>query len=522
MTFTLLIRNGQVVDGTGSPWYVADVGIAEGRIVAVGKLPAQAATILDATGKVVCPGFIDVHAHSDLALLSDPDHRPKVNQGITTEILAPDGLGYAPLSPQRLVETVRYLKPINGTVPPGVPPWQTLKEYLAHLDGKVAVNVAYQVPHNVVRLAVMGWEERPAKPDELERMARLAEEIMEQGAVGFATGLSYLPQIHSTLEELVTLSRTVAKYGGVYNTHMRYHMGDRFLDPVRETLEVARQAEIPVHFAHYLISGKSHWGRGHELLALVDAGRTAGLDVTFDSYCYTAGCTAGSYVLPEWANAGGPDSLLARLHDPATAFKIIQEMLEQEEDYYQRMQFSHIGAPGYAAWEGRRLAEVAAELGETPPGLLIRLLKETDLDVTFVFHFGNEADLQHIIRHPAHMGCTDGILVGNVPHPRTYGTYPRYLGRYVRELKILRLEEAIRHFTAFPAQRFGLADRGLLRKGMAADVVVFDPDTVRDLATFENPKQYPEGIEHVIVNGVPVISSGAPTGARPGRVLRRG
>ncbi len=523
MNFDLLIRNGRVIDGMGNPWFAADVGIARGRIAAVGRLASsQAETEIDAQGKIICPGFIDVHNHSDLSLLREPDHTPKVAQGITTEILGSDGIGYAPMSPQHLRETAQLYHAINGGLPDDVEPWQTIPEYLDRFDGKAAVNVAFQVPHNALRLAVTGWENRAATADDLKRMARLAAEAMEQGCVGFATGLSYHPHVFSTLAELVAISKAVAAYGGVYNTHMRYHLGDEFLDPVHETLDVARQADIPVHIAHYLISGVHTWGLSSQRLALVDAARAEGLDVTFDAYCYPAGSTTGMFVLPLWMGADGPDAMLKRVRSPNVMAQILDEIQGRERDFYARMQISHVGLERYTPWEGRRLADVADEVDEAPDALLLRLLDETALDLGFTFHFGNEADVQAVIRHPAQMGSTDAILMGSAPHPRAYGTYPRFLGHYTRELGLFTLEDAVRRFTGFPAQRFGLRDRGVIRAGMAADVVVFDPTTVCDRSTFANPRQFPIGIDHVLVNGVPVIAGGAPTGARPGRALRRG
>ena len=523
MFFDLLIRNGRVVDGLGNPWFRADVGITQGRIAAVGRLASsQAETVIDAQGKVICPGFIDVHNHSDLILLREPDHTPKVAQGITTEILGSDGLGYAPMSPKHLRETTQLYRAINGGLPQDVELWQTIPEYMDRFDRKVAVNVAYQVPHNALRLAVIGWENRAATEDDLRQMARLAAEAMEQGCVGFATGLSYHPHVFSTLEELVAISKAVAAYGGVYNTHMRYHLGDQFLDPVHETLDVARQADIPVHIAHYLISGIHTWGLSSQRLALVDSARAEGLDVTYDAYCYPAGSTTGMFVLPLWMGADGPKAMLKRVRSPNVMAQILDEIEGRERDFYARMQITHIGMEQYRQWEGRRLADVADECGEAPDVLLLRLLDETALDIGFTFHFGNEADVQAVIKHPAHMGSTDAIMMGSSPHPRAYGTYPRYLGHYTRELGLFTLEDAIRRFTGFPAQRFGLHDRGIIRNGMAADIVVFDPATVIDRSTFDDPRQFPVGIEHVLVNGTPVIADSAPTGARPGRALRRG
>lgn len=523
MTFDLIIRNGRVIDGLGNPWFRADVGVSRGRIAAVGRLDASnAETLIDAREKIVCPGFIDVHNHSDLILLREPDHTPKVAQGITTEILGSDGIGYAPMSPTHLRETAQLYRAINGGLPADVELWQTIPEYLDRFDRKAAVNVAYQVPHNALRLAAIGWENRAASEDDLKRMARLAAEAMEQGCVGFATGLSYHPHVFGTLEELVAISRAVAAYGGVYNTHMRYHLGDQFLDPVHETLDVARQADIPAHIAHYLISGKDTWGLSSQRLGLVDAARAEGLDVTFDAYCYPAGSTTGMFVLPLWMGADGPHAMLKRVRSPDVMAQILAEIQGRERDFYARMQITHIGPARYREWEGRRLADVADEVGEAPDALLLRLLDECALDLGFTFHFGNEADVQAIIRHPAHMGSTDAIMMGSSPHPRAYGTYPRFLGRYTRDLGLFTLEDAIRRFTGFPAQRFGLSDRGIIRQGMAADLVVFDPATVSDRSTFEDPRQFPVGIAHVLVNGTPVIAAGAPTGARPGRALRRG
>jgi N-acyl-D-amino-acid deacylase len=516
--FDLLIRGARVVDGTGQTWFRASLGIAGDTVTVLrGETTSvESARVIDARDRVVCPGFIDMHSHSDIKLLTDPRHEAKVRQGVTTEALGMDGLSYAPTSPANLEQLLTYLAAVNGTVPPDVR-WSSVKEFLDLLDGRAACNVAYFVPHAAIRVEAMGWEARFPTKGELARMQELARQGMRDGAFGFSTGLTYPPGAYSDTEELVAVCQAIRDLGGFYVTHARYSLGDRLLDPFREALTIGRRSGVPVHISHYHSPVD---GMGERMVALVDEGRNSGVDVTFDQYPYPAASTILHSLLPYWVHAGGPAALLQRIRDRRVRDEIgdsVNPMWGLTLDHYI---FSHIGSARNKEWEGRSLADLARAQGKRMVDAICDLLIEENLDVAFVARTGNPDNIRTIVRHPAQMVGSDGLLTGNKPNPRSYGTFPYILGRFVRGEKLLRMEEAVRKMTAIPAQRLGLKDRGILRDGMKADVVVFDPDTVEARATFEDPKQYPEGIDYVVVNGKLVIDQGVHTGALPGRALR--
>ena len=516
--FDLLVRGGRVVDGTGQTWFRASLGIA-GDTVAVLRgdtTSVEAARIIDAGDRLVCPGFIDMHSHSDLMLLTDPRHGAKVRQGVTTEALGMDGLSYAPTSPAHLEQLLTYLAAVNGIPPPGVR-WSSVKEFLDLLDGRASCNVVYFVPHAAIRVEVMGWEARLPTQDELARMQELARQGMRDGAFGFSTGLTYPPGAYSDTEELVAVCQSIRDQGGFYVTHARYTLGDRLLDPFREALTIGRRSGVPVHISHYHSPVD---GMGERMVALVDEGRNSGLDVTFDQYPYPAASTILHSLLPYWVHAGGPSALLQRIQDRRVRDELgdsVYPMWGLNLDHYI---FSHIGSARNKEWEGRSLTDLARAQAKGMVDAICDLLIEENLEVAFVARTGNPDNIRTIVRHPAQMVGSDGLLTGNKPNPRSYGTFPYILGQLVREEKLLRLEEAVRKMTAIPAQRLGLKDRGILRDGMKADIVVFDPDTVAARATFDDPKQYPVGVDYVLVNGKLVIDQGVHTGALPGRALR--
>ena len=516
--FNLLIRGGRIIDGTGQTWFRGSVGLTGDTITVLrGDTSAVAAArVIDAGDAVVCPGFIDMHSHSDLILLSEPRHEAKLRQGVTTDALGMDGLSYAPTSPARLEELLTYLAAVNGAPPPEVR-WGSVKEFLDLLDGRVACNVVYFVPHAAIRVEAMGWADRLPNGAELARMQELARQGMRDGAFGFATGLTYPPGAYSDTDELVAVSEAIRDLGGFYMTHARYSLGDRLLDPFREAVNIGQRSGVPVHISHY---HNPVDGMGERMTALVDEGRNAGVDVTYDQYPYAAASTVLHSLLPYWVHAGGPAALLSRIQDR----RIRDEMGDSVEpqwgltlDHYI---FSHVGSEQNKEWEGRSLVDLARHQGKRMVDAICDLLIEENLDVAFVARTGNPDNIRAIARHPAQMVGSDGLLTGSQPNPRTYGTFPYVLGQFVREEGLLRLEEAVRKMTAIPAQRLGLADRGIIRDGMKADLVVFDPARVEAKATFEQPRQYPEGIDYVIVNGQVVIDQGAHTGALPGRALR--
>jgi len=511
--FDLLIRNGRVVDGTGSPWFRADVGVQEEWIAAIGHLAGvEAARVIDAQGRIVCPGFVDPHSHSDLYLLAHPCHEPKIRQGVTTEVLGQDGISYAPVSDKGMAYWREYWRAVDGK-PDLDWDWRSVDEFLARFDRRVSSNVAYLVPHGTVRYEVMGLADRTPTEGELARMRELIAQGMEAGAVGLSTGLTYLPAFYSTTRELIACCQVVAQYGGVYVTHLRDY-GERITEAIQEALIISRETGVPVHISHLN-------GRAEECLPLIDRARAEGLDVTFENYPYLAGCTLLSHFLPGWAQAGGIPDMVARLCDPTVRERIREEMMGTHEGQWQNYLICAVGTEANQRYEGLWLPEAARVAGKDVVDFVCGLIVEEQLAVTVVQRHAHrtEGDLRAMMKHPAHMVCTDAILLGSHPHPRGYGTYPRYLGPYVREEGVLTLEECIRKMTSFPARRFGLWDRGLLRAGCFADLVIFDPDVVQDTATFEDPQRYPLGIDTVVVNGQVVLDGGQLTGALPGRAL---
>ena len=514
----LLIKDGRIVDGTGQTWFQASVGVT-GDTVSVmrGDVSAVAADrVIDAAGSVVCPGFIDMHSHSDLIMLSEPDHEAKVRQGVTTEALGMDGLSYAPASPATQEALFHYLAAVNGAPPDDVR-WGSVKEFLALFDGRVACNVVYFVPHAAIRVEAMGWDDRQPTGAEMRRMQELARQGMRDGAFGFATGLTYPPGAYSDTEELCAVAESIADLGGFYMTHARYTLGDGLLDPFREAITVGRRAGVPVHISHYHSPVD---GMGQRMVALVDEGRNEGIDVTFDQYPYPAASTLLHSLLPYWVHSGGPGALMRRIQDRSVRGEIGDSVTPQWGMTLEHYIFSHIKTEKNKEWEGRSLTDLAHARGGTMVDAICDLLIEEDLEVAFVARTGNPDNIRTILKHPAQMVGSDGLLTGGHPNPRSYGTFPYVLGQLAREEGLLRLEEAVRKMTSIPAQRLGLKDRGILRDGMKADIVVFDPDWVAATATFEEPRQFPVGINYVIVNGQLVIDNGSHTGARSGRALR--
>jgi N-acyl-D-amino-acid deacylase len=530
----LVVRDADVVDGTGADSYRADVVIGGGRIVSIVKEAAaagcqrpRARRELDAEGLVLAPGFIDMHAHSDLALLRDPDHSAKAAQGVTLEVLGQDGLSYAPVDDRTLAEVRRAIAGWNGPGDDVDFDWRTVGEYLDRLDRGIAVNAAYLVPQGTVRALVVGWEDRAATPEELERMRRLVAEGLEQGAVGLSSGLTYTPGMYADAAELTELCRVVARYGGYYCPHHRSY-GAGALEAYGEMLAVAREAGCALHLAHATMNFGVNAGRAPELGALLDAALDAGADVTLDSYPYTAGCTTLAALLPGWAGAGGPQALLARLADPATAARIRHELEVTGSDgchgvpvEWDTVEISGVTDPAFGAYVGRTVAESAALHGEEPWTVAHRLLVGDRLGPTVLQHVGHEENVRAIMRHRAHTGGSDGILQGAKPHPRAYGTFPHYLGRYVRELGVLTLEECVARLTGRPAARLRLPDRGVVREGHRADLVLFDPATVAAGAAYDAPRALPTGIPYVLVDGRFVIEDGRRTDVLAGRAVRR-
>jgi len=513
----LAIRGGRLVDGTGGPWFAGDVGIAGDRIVAVGPVEEPARRTIDADGLVVCPGFIDMHTHSDLQPLAHPRHEMKLHQGVTLDVIGQDGLSLAPARPDTLAELRAMLVGWNGD-PDGIDwSWRSMADYLARFDGTTSVNVVALAGHGTLRLQTVGGDDRPATPNELGEMRRLLREAVEQGAAGLSAGLTYAPGMYGDDDELVDLCGVLRGTGAVYMPHHRNY-GAHALEAYRDSIEIARRAGVPLHLSHCHLGFPHNRGRAPELLAMIDAARADGVEVTLDTYPYLAGSTYLHAFLPGWAMEGGAGQTIARLRDPALREQLRHELEDVGTD-------GHHGVPmdwSLVVTGGRSIADRAAAEGRRPVDVYCELAADGGLALSATHHVGNEENVRAIMQHPCHTGGSDGILVGEVPHPRGWGTFPRYLATYVRELGLLRLEDAVRHFTSLPARILRLPDRGLLRPGMAADVTCFDAAAVRDTATYAAPRSLPDGIPHVVVNGEPVILDGAHTGATPGRGLRSG
>lgn len=529
--FDIVIRNGRIIDGTGSPWYSGDVGIRGGRIAAIGNLAnAASRRVLDARGMVVAPGFIDMLGQSELTILVNPHLPSKIFQGITTELTG-EGGSIAPLS-DAIIKTDRlgyeHLK-IN-------PDWKTFREYFARLEKQgIGINFGSYVGATQVRRMVIGDDNRAPRPAELEQMKTLVREAMKDGALGVSTSLQYAPAPYATTEELIALAAESAKSGGIYATHMRSE-GNAIISALDEAIRIGREAKTPVEIWHLKAAGKSNWGRMPEIVAHIEKARQAGVDISANTYAYPAWFNSFSAFIPPWAHDGGSAKMLERLKDPAMRARIRKEMETPTTEWDNEWQevpgpeavvISVVHNPKLLPLQGKTLAEVAKLRGKDPIETIFDLLIE-DEAYTYVAVFGmSEPDVALALMQPwVSVDCDsqgtapDGPLGKEHPHPRAYGTFPRILRKYVREEKKLRLEEAIRKFTALPAQRMRLTDRGVLKAGMWADVVVFDPETVRDRATFENPNQLSEGMQYVLVNGVPVIDAGRATKALPGKVLR--
>ncbi|MFD5270034.1 amidohydrolase family protein [Streptomyces sp. NPDC058335] len=530
----LVIRDADVVDGTGADSYRADVVVDGGRIVSIVKEAAaagcqrpKAVRELDAEGLVLSPGFIDMHAHSDLALLRDPDHSAKAAQGVTLEVLGQDGLSYAPVDDRTLDGVRRSIAGWNGSGEDIDFDWRSVGEYLDRLDRGIAVNAAYLVPQGTVRALVVGWDDREATPAELDRMRRLVAEGLEQGAVGMSSGLTYTPGMYAKNAELTELCRVVASYGGYYCPHHRSY-GAGALEAYAEMVELSRQAGCPLHLAHATMNFGVNEGRAPDLLALLDDALATGADLTLDTYPYTAGCTTLVALLPSWASEGGPEEILRRLADDGTAERVRHDLEVVGSDGchgvpvdWDTIEISGVGSAGLGEYVGRTVRESAALRGEAPWTTARRLLVEDRLAPAILQHVGHEENVRAIMRHRVHTGGSDGILQGTKPHPRAYGTFPRYLGEYVRELGVLSLEECVARLTGRPAARLRLPDRGLVREGHRADLVLFDPRTVAAGSTYDTPRTPPTGIPYVLVDGRFVIEDGRRTDVLAGRAVRR-
>jgi N-acyl-D-amino-acid deacylase len=529
--FDVLLEGGTLIDGTGAPAQRADVGIAGDRIVALGDLRAQEARdIVSASGLIVAPGFIDLHAHSELTLLADGRGASKVRQGVTTEISGQCGYSAAPLLGLARDEIPVFMNRLGLEAD-----WETMAGFLARLEGQgLALNFGTLVGHGTLRYAVMGGSDQPANPAERQAMARLLAQALEEGGLGLSSGLFYAPGSYADHEEMANLARVAAVWGGLYASHVRNEAGGIFAS-VDEAMAVGRAAGVRVEISHLKLAGRGQWGQAGRLLAHLEAARAEGVDVGWDQYPYPASATSLDAIVPPSFHAGGTEGLLGRLRDPAARAQIVGalasdahegwESVLEGSDWDRILLSSYPPQPELA---GRSVGEIAGEWNQAPAETALNLILESAAQAEMIHFSMDEDDVAAILRHPltavvtdAEALAADGPLAEGMPHPRAYGTYPRVLARYVRQQGLLSWEEAVRRMTGLPAGRLGLQHRGVAREGSFADLVILDPEAVADTATFLAPHSYPDGIRHVLVNGQFVVLDGRLTQARPGRVLRR-
>lgn len=526
--FDLLIRNGTIYDGEGNEPIEGDVGIVGDKISALGPLAsAPARQTLDAGGAVVAPGFIDIHSHADLALLHNPMLPPKVLQGVTTEVVGNCGFSPAPTNPTVGSLLQKYVTPTLGeTTDPW--PWITFGDYESFLEAaKPSLNVAAHVGHGALRILTMGFDCNHASSEQVAVMSHELEWCLEAGAAGFSIGLIYAPGCFANLEEVEALCRVVARFHRIFAVHMRSE-SDNLLDSVRENLGIARRTQVHLHISHLKASGQANWNQLAQTLDLLDQARREGVEVTCDQYPYVAGSTTMTVLLPQWALEGGVDAMVERLGRREMRDRIRKDYERGIPGWdclvrangWENIVVSWAGKDSLKALEGKSLAAVSREMGKDPTETLFELLEELQGNASILVFQQSEENVAAAMRKEYVAVGSDGLHAGVKPHPRLYGTFPRILGRYVRELQVLTLPEAIRKMTSLPADLLGEHLRGRISQGCYADITVFNPLTVADTATFSDPVRFPAGIRHVLVNGVPVVVDGRHTEARPGRVLR--
>ncbi|MDU2063501.1 MAG: D-aminoacylase [Sporomusaceae bacterium] len=538
--FDLKIVNGQLADGTGRPLYKGDIGITGDRITAIGELgSAPSKTTIDAAGKVVSPGFIDMHTHSDLSVLVDPHASSKIHDGVTTEVIGNCGIGVAPVKPGQEKLLVDYLGTrMIGTIPVEIKlHWSSFAEYLDYINAhSPAVNIAPLLAHGPIRIATMGFSPDHPSLEQMEAMKQLIRDGMEAGALGFSTGLIYMPGEFSTTDELAELTAEIRSKSGFYVTHIRNESQDVFT-ALEEALTIGQKARTPVHISHLKLCGSSVWGRTDELLGRIDRAVADGIETSFDLYPYTAGMTSLMACLPPWAFEGGVEKLLARLGDSTQRMKMIESIeqgipgwqnMSKAAGGWQNIMLSTVFTEKNKELEGKTIEELAELLGKDPYSVVFDLLVEERGRIQIVLHMMQEADLQAILRHPLSSIGSDGMSMANKgvlstgkPHPRAFGTRARVLAKYVREEGLLTVEEAVKKMSYMPAKRLGLKDRGVLAEGNFADLLIFDPAKVSDQATYQDSKQYSVGFDTVIVNGAVALQDGVEQEVFNGRVVTK-
>jgi len=534
----LLIRNGKIIDGAGNPWYLGDVAVRRGKITEISRsIEAEAKKTIDVDGLTVCPGFIDAHSHGDHNTLVYRQMENIIHQGITTVVAGQCGSSSAPLSDKSRAQAQRQ---VDAWLPEGYTlklTWSTFDDYLKEEEKKgLGANIAHLVGHGAIRAAGMGLEARDPTKEELETMKGLTAEAMEAGAYGLSTGLIYPPGVYAKTQEIIELAKVAAMHGGVYDSHIRGE-GRPLMNSLREALEIGEKAGIPVQISHHKIASKAIWGQSVESLRMFEEARARGVDVTVDQYPYKAGSTSLMTLLPPWAHDGGNEAALERLRKPELRERMRREIekgIPGWENFagelgWENVYVTYVKTDANKPVEGMNMVEVKRHM-KAPDEFtaLYQLLLEEEGNASMVIFYGDEDDVKRIMQSPLHMvgtdaGCctVEGPFCKGKPHPRHYGTYPKILGVYVREEKTLRLEDAIRKMTSFPAQRFGILDRGLLRPGMWADITIINPETVAEKSTYGDPHQFPQGIEYVIVNGKVAVENGNYTGVLAGKTLRK-
>ncbi|MBA7667623.1 D-aminoacylase [subsurface metagenome] len=532
-SFDLVIKGGRVIDGTGNPWFKKDIGISEGKIKRVGYIAEDAKQTIDATGMIVSPGFVDLHTHTDFGILAYPNAESHLMQGVTTVVTGNCGLSLAPINPDNLALLRRYLSPFFNGGYDYQWEWKTLAEYYEKVERQgISPNVAPLVGQGTVRLAVKGFDSSRTSREEMNEMKRLIAQSLEGGAFGMSTGLIYPPGSYSSTEELIELASVLRKYGAIYTTHIRDE-GNRLMESVEEAIAIGEKGGIPVEISHHKASGRSNWGKVNATLKVMEQARQRGIEINCDVYPYTASSTTITAILPTWLLEGGVEEMLGRLKDDKTRELLKQEIVDgtmtgantiKDADWHSIF----IGrCPSREKYEGKSLGQIMEEGQQFDNRFegFLDLLLEIEGNATMVAFSMSEDDVRTVMSNPLSSFISDSWSTapsaGGKPHPRGYGTFPRVLGKYVREENLLTLEAAIRKMTSLPAGKIGLENRGIIKEGFWADVVIFDPTTIRDEATFADPHQYPEGIHYVMVNGAVVADHGRVTGVRPGKVLRR-
>ncbi|MCF7891063.1 D-aminoacylase [Candidatus Bipolaricaulota bacterium] len=528
--FDIVLENARIVDGTGNPWFFGDIGIKEGTVKQLGDIETGGSRTLDIDGLVACPGFIDMHSHSDMNILTNPRAKNKIMQGITTEVTGNCGISPAPVNEDKVDQLKSYMSHLSKGLDWS---WRTLEDYFSRVAANgLLLNIALLVGEGTLRIAVMGFDERKPTGEELDEMRSLLEREMEQGAFGLSTGLIYPPGLFTETDELIDVARVLQEYDGLYSTHVRGE-SSTLIGAVEEAIKIGKEVDVKVEISHHKACGKSNWGKVKETLKLIDKARTDGVDVTGDQYPYTASSTTLGACLPPWAHEGGTEKLINRLADPKERNRMRKDIEERtdwdnpiRENGWENILVASVGSGENKDLEGMNLQEISKMRDRDPFDLLFDLLRQAKVNVSAVLFEMNEEDVRRVMKHPTTMFGSDGSSLSpsspeGKPHPRNYGTYPRILGKYVRENEIITLEKAIRKMTSFPAQKLGIKDRGLLREGYRADVVVFDPDQIMDKATYEDPHRFPEGINYVFVNGKLVVEDGDYTGKTPGKVLKK-